>query len=1178
MKKHFFYFFLVFIISFSNLFSQISDGGIPISFKSRYVKKIVPVYDMPSFDVKSMLAEDELDIKNKALKPYRYAKEFNVDYNIHNSGVWETLPGGHKVWRITINSENAYSLNFVFSPFRIPDGAKLFLYNEDRSEVLGAFTSFNNKEYNSLATTVISGSKITIEYIEPADVDFSGELGITKVYHAYKNISNWLQFKDSQFGASGSCNIDINCPTGDLWQTEKLAVCRILLGGGLCSGTLLNNTANDGTPYFLTANHCTGSAYSGWVFNFNWEVATCGSTTDPYPSTASIPSVSGCTLRATTTALDFCLVEMSSIPPATYNPYLAGWNNSATPAANTVGIHHPAGDVKKICVDSDPPTVGNYGSGYDTNTHWHIGDWEEGVTEGGSSGSALFDENHRVVGDLTGGQAACGNVINDYYAMFSHSWADYTPIDQQLQHWLDPSGTGAVVLDGMDPYNTGLTANFSGTPTVIALGQTVDFTDLSTPASSITGWSWSFPGSSTPTSIVQNPTGIQYTSTGFHDVTLIVTDGVEYDTLLKVDYIYVEDTVLNADFTPSSVTTINVGGNVTFTDISSPSSQIVSWDWNFGDPAATPGQTANTQGPHVVTYNTPGFHTVTLTVFNGTNNDTETKTNWVEVIDPNAINADFIANATTIVAGNTIDFTDQTINGPAISWDWDFGNGLTDNMQNPVGVLYDTPGLYTVSLTVSDGSVSDTETKLEYIEVLDSSSLPTANFVANFTTVFVGNSVDFTDLSTNSPDSWSWSFSGGTPANAIVQNPTGIIYNTVGTYDVTLAVANLVGTDTLTKTLYITVVDSTYITDTLISDFQATTARLIDQGQSVSFEDLTQGYPTQWTWLFPGGTPATTNVQHPTDIVYNIAGQYDVTLIVTNGQVTDTFTKANYIIVTDGLWQDPNGFCDTITNVLSNEVPLAFMHLTPDKWGYFPGHNGYTIKAYADKYTNYMFSVVRGLIVPVIKAYEAPGSNSKVRFTVWDMDPATGLPGTALGQKDVSVGSFTPYLYHFVQFDSPIDVNGEFFVGFELFYSTTAQDTFAVYMAQNRGVNGDNTLYVKKATWKLPYEVIGDTVNTSMAIQLVGCLVNIIEIDNNGLILIYPNPSQDNVNVEIQDIQSNNIEFSFYDLMGRKVMIEKSVIDRNNYQFNFSNHPKGIYIINIQIDDKTITKKVSIIK
>ncbi|MFH2096406.1 MAG: PKD domain-containing protein, partial [Bacteroidota bacterium] len=905
--------------------------------------------------------------------------------------------------------------------------------------------------------------------------------------------------------------------------------------------------------------------------------------TDPYPSTSSIPSVSGCTLRATTTALDFCLVEMSAMPDQVdCEPYWCGWNNSATPAANTTGIHHPMGDVKKICVDNDPPAIGNYGSGYDANSHWHIAEWDAGVTEGGSSGSALFDENHRVVGDLTGGQAACGYVFNDYYARFDRSWDDYTPTDQQLKYWLDPTNSGVTTLDGFDFYNSGVTANFSGTPTTIPVGSTVTFTDGSTPAGTITSWSWDFggAGASPATQNTQGPHVVTYNTPGLYTITLTVSDGTNNDSETKTDYILVEDTVLNANFT-ASVTTVNVGGNVTFTDMSSPSAQIVSWDWNFGDPAAAPGQTANTQGPHVVTYNTVGFHTVTLTVGNGTSTDTETKTNYIEVIDPNAVNADFHASVTTLIAGQTTDFFDDSQNGPPVSWTWDFGNGTNSSVQNPTGIAYNTVGLYTVSLTVNDGTNTDNETKVDYIEVIDSTYLPVADFTSNFTTIFVNNTVDFYDMSSGSPNAWEWTFDGGTPLNSAVQDPTGVLYTTTGVYPVTLSVTNLLGSDTVTKTDYITVVDSSFISDTLFANFDVVGSRLIVQGATVLFVDLTIGYPTSWYWEFgsTGVIPTTSTDQHPS-CQFTTPGFYDIMLIVSNGIVTDTLIKEDYIVVTSEPWPNLNGFCDTISNIQTGEFPLTFRHLAPAKWGYFPGHNEYTVRAYAEKFDNYMFSEVFGLIVPVVKAYEV-SATSKVRFTVWDMDSLTGKPLNELDHKDLTVGSFTPYLYHTVEFDSPVPIpsNGKFFVGFQLYYDATAQDTFAVYMAPNRGIGGENTLYVKRPSWKLPSEVLGDTLNTSMAIELVGCLtISVEETDESGKIIIFPNPANDFLNVEFRDMNGSDANIAIIDMTGRMISTKTEDYGNGLYKINLQTLSDGIYFVTINLDGRKYTRKISVLR
>ncbi len=430
----------------NNLHSQISKGGIPESFSCDNLDNEIPEHTMNSFNIEKMLLEDEQNNKN-GTSPYRFAKSFDVDYSTDNSGVWDILPSGDKIWRIAITSEGAYSLNFIFGKYYLPEGAKLFIYNRDKSEILGAFTSENNKKSKVLPTSLLPGDYAVIEYFEPYNAEFNGELQVSKVNHDYRGIG--LKQKDLAFGSAGNCNVDINCPLGDNWQYEKHSVCRIIIGGNsFCTGTLLNNTSQDGTPYFLTANHCTAESYDTWTFYFNYESPTCEGIDGSISQT-----IASCELKATTTALDFCLVELSSTPPESYLPYYAGWNNSETSALSSVSIHHPSGDVKKISVDYEEPIIGNWGPIYDTNSHWLIQQWDENTTtEGGSSGGPLFDQSHRVIGDLTGGEADCGNSINDYYTMFHRSWDDYSDINQQLKHWLDPLNSGVEVINGYDPY------------------------------------------------------------------------------------------------------------------------------------------------------------------------------------------------------------------------------------------------------------------------------------------------------------------------------------------------------------------------------------------------------------------------------------------------------------------------------------------------------------------------------------------------------------------------------------------------------------------------------------------------------------------------------------------------------------------------------------------------------
>jgi PKD repeat protein len=166
------------------------------------------------------------------------------------------------------------------------------------------------------------------------------------------------------------------------------------------------------------------------------------------------------------------------------------------------------------------------------------------------------------------------------------------------------------------------------------------------------------------------------------------------------------------------------------------------------------------------------------------------------------LNAAFSANNTNVCTGTSVIFTDQS-SGPPTSWTWSFPGGTPSSYvgQNPPAITYNTPGTYNVSLTVADGTGSDTETKTGYITVQN----VFANFSGTPTTVVVGNTVTFTDLSTCSPTSWTWTFTGGTPSSYVGQTPPAITYSTIGTYDVSLTVIKAGSPDTETKTGYITV-------------------------------------------------------------------------------------------------------------------------------------------------------------------------------------------------------------------------------------------------------------------------------------------------------------------------------------------------------------------------------------
>jgi len=434
------------MIPAGGVWAQLSVSGRPVSF-SRATKTSVQAVKMPEIDRPALLAEDAREEAKDV--PFRFGYAFDVNYNLNNSGTWEELGDGSRLWRLKLTCPGAFSINIIYDRFWLPDGAKFYVYNEDRSHVLGAFTSLNNKEYEKFATAPVKGEVCILEYHEPAGVEKPGEISLQSVIHGYKNLFNFEVVKDAvEFGESGSCNNNINCPEGQPWQNEKRAVAMILTGGGqrICSGAMINNVRQDLTPYFLTANHCLGGEET-WIFMFNYESPSCTNIDGPTYMTTS-----GSILRATHDYSDFALLELSETPPDSFNIFYAGWSIQDIATDSSVCIHHPSGDIKKITFDYDSLATSKYaGSPGTGDSHWRIGQWEDGTTEGGSSGSPLFDKNHRIIGQLHGGFASCESLSEDWFGKLSISWNYGDGPDFRLRDWLDPDSTGQLALNGRFP-------------------------------------------------------------------------------------------------------------------------------------------------------------------------------------------------------------------------------------------------------------------------------------------------------------------------------------------------------------------------------------------------------------------------------------------------------------------------------------------------------------------------------------------------------------------------------------------------------------------------------------------------------------------------------------------------------------------------------------------------------
>ena len=429
------------------LMAQVAQGGAPWKWGLSDFVSDHPELTMAALDLEALAAEDAVTDQYKEA-PWRFGVEREVDLSLENSGSW-TFEKDRWIWRLGIHCEGATGIALRLGTFDVPEGAALYVWNAERSQFLGSFTEANEKEWGSLPLGLLDADRVVIEYQEPLAVYGQGDIRIEQVVHGYRSLlqhpENVPEASMGPFGNSGSCNINVNCPDGADWQVAKRSVALITNGGfAVCTGALVNNTAEDGTPYFLTANHCLGNP-NNWVYYFNHESSTCSGSTGP-----TNQSVAGGTLLVNSGSSDVALIQLSSTPPASYNVEYAGWDASGATPTSAVGIHHPSGDVKKICFENNSPYFSTAGGAQ----VWWINQWELGVTEPGSSGSPLFDQNQRIIGQLYGGAAACSGSVNngayDYYGRMNVSWG------VGVSGYLDPLNTGQLTIDS---YPTNSNAN-----------------------------------------------------------------------------------------------------------------------------------------------------------------------------------------------------------------------------------------------------------------------------------------------------------------------------------------------------------------------------------------------------------------------------------------------------------------------------------------------------------------------------------------------------------------------------------------------------------------------------------------------------------------------------------------------------------------------------------------------
>ena len=476
-------------------YAQISEGGTPPSFTFSNMLKhgknpvIIPI----DADIAKLKYEDLTANANGM--PLRAAKIIETDLTIDNSGEWITLPNNQRIWQLTVKSPNAIATLLYYNEFYIPTGAKLFIYNENKDHILGAYTNKTNPVGKEFATEFVAGDVFTIEYVAP-EKEFNNNdmprIAISGVAYGYNNTiyanNNNGDTSSRTFDKSASCLVNINCVEGDDWKKQKRGIARILTPIGsftyFCTGTMINNTANDFTPYFLSAHHCFHNGngiYAGesglnrMIFYFNYEHPGCHNLSIE-PKSKTIVGAQMMVYINVNGGSDGALLRLNNNIPDNYNVYYNGWDRTNSPASNGVCIHHPKGDVKKISAYTTTIFTSTWVSMESrgaNNAHWRVRFSNtkngQGITEAGSSGSPLFNQNGLVIGTLTGGSTHCDNPNNiDYYGKLWYHWNQYSDSKNRMNKYLDPLNTGQLSIAGIFSQSlvappTSLTAQKAGT-------------------------------------------------------------------------------------------------------------------------------------------------------------------------------------------------------------------------------------------------------------------------------------------------------------------------------------------------------------------------------------------------------------------------------------------------------------------------------------------------------------------------------------------------------------------------------------------------------------------------------------------------------------------------------------------------------------------------------------------
>lgn len=444
---------------------QISFGGTPALLSNQDNLLRNGYSHCTAIHLQPLHNSDDLQAKNQwAGGPLIVGQVLPVKINFSDKASVYNDDKGGKIYQLLLTAKEAQGLSISFSRFVLPNGGKLYIYNPDTKEVLGAFTQESSASQEHFATAPIVGDKLLIQYEAPTGSD-APELFIDHLGYIFQPMSSRvLPAKLPGLDGSSLCEVNVNCSEGNSVRKQQDAIVHIYCKAGdlysYCSGTLLNNTAEDFTPYIITAAHCGGlnsplpdTDYSQWVFTFHYEKPQCNNN---YSNPTKQFSITGAHLAAFVPmhkGSDGLLLQLNQAIPAYYGVYYAGWDRTEKITPQHIGLHHPNGDVMKVSTSKEKPIVHQYkdkqspgAEGAHLRVIYAPTEHGFGITEGGSSGSGLFNEEGLLVGTLTGGNSYCDRNPDGFnsYGRLSFHWNKRKSEGYYMADKLDPKGKGTA--------------------------------------------------------------------------------------------------------------------------------------------------------------------------------------------------------------------------------------------------------------------------------------------------------------------------------------------------------------------------------------------------------------------------------------------------------------------------------------------------------------------------------------------------------------------------------------------------------------------------------------------------------------------------------------------------------------------------------------------------------------